>query len=122
MKTASWFTYKGLGRIGISQGTPRFAPAGYRKFITLAPDRAWMHEPLDVYEPLYRAKLAALDPRKTWDELHKLAGDAEPVLLCFEKPPFIGANFCHRRMVASWFTDTLGHHVPEFDASAALAA
>ncbi|MBW7996799.1 MAG: DUF488 domain-containing protein [Candidatus Glassbacteria bacterium] len=44
-----------------------------------------------------------------------MAGGFEPVLLCFEKPPFGDDNWCHRRMVAEWLSDTLGIEVPEYE-------
>jgi hypothetical protein len=54
-----------------------------------------------------------------WGELHRLAvhrlaGGAEPVLLCWERPPFTADNWCHRRMVAAWFGVgvALEEHVP----------
>jgi hypothetical protein len=54
---------------------------------------------------------------------------AEPVLLCYEVPPFtapqpiaqaglttIGRqNWCHRRLVAVWFQETLGIEVAELE-------
>ena len=113
MLTGSWSLYKGPGRIQISVGRARFAPPGYRQYPALYPDRATLHMPIAQYGPIYRAKLAALDPNRTWDELHELDAGAEPVLMCFEKPPFSPVNFCHRRMVADWFMDTLGREVEE---------
>jgi hypothetical protein len=113
MKTASWLTYRGPGRIGISRGTPRGAPAGYKLFRPLNPG-PWFHDVShDEYERLFFAILAKLDPQATWDQLHKLAGDAEPVLLCYEKAPLTPSNFCHRRMAAAWFELELSVEVPE---------
>ena len=68
------------------------------------------------YEKLYGEILAQLDPRQTWNDLHKLASGAEPVLLCWEQAAHIcsGKAWCHRRMVAAWFKKTLGFDVPEF--------
>jgi len=60
------------------------------------------------------AQLSKLSARQTWDTIHRLAGDAEPVLLCFERPPFSEKNFCHRRMVAKWFETEFGVVVPEW--------
>lgn len=117
MKTASWFTWRGPGRIGISLGTPRGQPAGFRLYKILAPGRHMLTMPYAQYEPLYRAQLTHLDPKKTWDDLHRLAAGAEPVLLCFERPPFHARNWCHRRMAADWFRDMLGEDVPEFDSN-----
>ena len=68
----------------------------------------------DEYCRLYGQILAGLDPQRTYDELVALMAPAEPVLLCYEVPPFsapqpipqaglttIGRqNWCHRRLVA----------------------
>jgi len=62
--------------------------------------------------PLYGQILAGLDPQRTYDELVALMAPAEPVLLCYEVPPFtapqpipqaglttIGRqNWCHCRL------------------------
>jgi hypothetical protein len=119
MKTASWKTYTGAGRIGISAGSPRGAPAGYRLYRDLAPDRAWMHQPLAIYQPLYQAILDGLDPQRVWDEIHRLAGvgadgrQIEPVMMCFERPAFTEVNFCHRRLAAIWLGQRLGVRIDE---------
>jgi hypothetical protein len=115
MKTASWFTWRGPGRIGISVGTPRGVVGGYRLFRPLNPTRPMLTMERSEYEARYAAILADLDARTTWDQLHALAGDAEPVLLCFERPPFSPTNSCHRRLVADWFKFELGEGVPEYD-------
>lgn len=57
----------------------------------------------------YFDQLFLLNPQQVWDELHELAGDAEPTLLCYEKP----GQFCHRRLVAKWFEVELGEFVDE---------
>src|ERR1700739_4487553 len=76
----------------------------------------------DEYCRLYGQILAGLDPQRTYDELVALMAPAEPVLLCYEVPPFsalqpipqaglttIGRQtWCHRRLVAVWFQETLG--------------
>jgi hypothetical protein len=115
MKTASHFTYFGPGRVVISLGNPRGVVGGYKMFKALAPKREWMKAPKDVYRELFKTEvLGELDPQETWDKLHRLHGDgSEPVLQCFERPPFSDLNWCHRRMVAKWFEETLGHPVPE---------
>ena len=116
MKTASYFTYRGPGRIGISVGNPRGIPAGYRMFKPLAPTRAMLHLDCPTYRMVYfRDILNQLDPAQVMEQIEKLAQDAEPVLLCFEKPPFTPANWCHRRIVADWFQETLGLDVPEHE-------
>lgn len=70
--------------------------------------------PRTPYLPRYAAILDALDPQKVWDDLHRLAGDQEPILLCWERPPFTPTNWCHRRLVADWLQDRLGVEVPEY--------
>jgi hypothetical protein len=46
--------------------------------------------------------LAALDPQRTWDELHALAAPTQqPVLISYEEPPFTATTFCRRRLVAA---------------------
>ncbi|MFG5941982.1 hypothetical protein N4Q70_16695 [Salmonella enterica subsp. enterica serovar Weltevreden] len=46
-----------------------------------------------------------LNPEQTWNELHLLMGNVEPVLLCWEKP----GEFCHRQLVE------LGISIEEYD-------
>jgi hypothetical protein len=119
MKTASWSTYTGPGRVGICIGSPRGQPAGYRFYRPLAPTRDMLKLPPSRYDPMYAVILAKLDPERVWDDLHKLATDRagvehEPILMCFEKPPFkYPDNLCHRRTVARWFRAELGRFVPE---------
>jgi hypothetical protein len=115
MKTASHYTFTGPGRIVISRGAPRGAVGGYKIYRALAPTREILGiESFDEYRLRFRAEvLGILDPRATWDELHRLAGGAEPVIQCFERPPFTASNWCHRRMVAEWFLETLGEVVDE---------
>jgi hypothetical protein len=116
MKTASFKTYTGPGRISIARDVPRQTPDGYRAFKRLAPG-AWSNAVSKVeYERLYRLEvLSKLDPAETLAKLTELAGGAEPVLMCWERPPFTASNFCHRRMVADWLERSLGIEVPEID-------
>jgi hypothetical protein len=120
MKTASFKTYSGPGRISIARYAPRGTPAGYRVFKALAPDQDMLHLVREAYLPRYQAILDRLDPQATWDHLHALAGDAEPILLCWEVPPFSARNWCHRRLVADWFQARLGASVPEFQSNLML--
>jgi hypothetical protein len=118
MKTASFFTYQGPGRVSIARWAPPGHPSGYRVYRPLNPRREHMKLPPAAFDPLYREQLAGLDPRQVWEELHRLAGDAEPVLLCWEKPPFVrGEHWCHRRHVAEWLGEELGIEVAEMDGS-----
>ena len=115
MKTSSFFTTTGEGRISIARFAPRNIEAGYREFRALAPAARWFKTASkEEYRKLYLAEiLAPLDPRVTYAQLCALAGDAEPVLLCWERPPLTDANWCHRRLVAEWFKETLGITVLE---------
>ena len=116
MKTSSFFTTKGAGRISIARFAPRDIAPGYREFRGLAPGKWFKSATKDAYEALYAEEiLAPLDPRATYEALCALADGAEPVLLCWERPPLTDANWCHRRLVAAWFKETLGLHVPEAD-------
>ncbi len=67
------------------------------------------------FERAYTTQLSRLDPNDIWFDLHRLAGGAEPVLQCFEKPPIDETNFCHRRMVAEWFEKSLDVKVSELE-------
>ena len=87
MQTSSWFSNTGRGRIGISRSTPRRTPGGYRIFRGLAPGPWFKCANRAAYERRFLEEiLGALDPARTWDRLHELAGGAEPVLLCWERP------------------------------------
>lgn len=111
MKTASFFTYQGRGRISIARYAPKWTPAGFEDYSKLEPGPWFKSVTQERYVELYRAEvLSKLDPRKTFDELQELAHGAEPVLLCWEKP----GDFCHRRLVAAWFGEKLGINVAEF--------
>jgi len=112
MKTSSLRTYKGPGRVVISRSA-RGVPAGFKIFKALAPGEWFNKVSYEEYRKLFFEQLEKLDPQKVWDDLHKLAGNSEPVLLCYEIPPFTKDNWCHRRMVAEWFKEKLGHDVEE---------
>ncbi|MFZ5834183.1 MAG: hypothetical protein ACOY2B_02210 [Pseudomonadota bacterium] len=122
MKTASWSTYAGNGRVGICRGAPRGASAGYRFYRNLAPG-AWFNSVSKAeYERLFAEEiLGKRDAQQTWDSIHTLVHPFEPVLLCFEKPPFTETNWCHRRLVAAWFEENLGVIVPEMERAAGTA-
>ncbi len=114
MKTASYTSYKGQGRIRISIGRPwGIKWAEYESYLSLAPDRSWLGLPYDEYRPLFVERLQALNAQQVWDELHALVPGQEPVLLCFEKPPLSADNWCHRQMVAEWFLEEPGQEVVE---------
>ena len=112
MKTASFFTYDGPGRISIA----RWAPRGFADlpaYRDLNPDADMLKMAREVYLPRYQAILERLDPEAVWRDLHHLAAGQEPVLLCWERPPFTARTWCHRRLVAEWLEDRLQVQVPE---------
>jgi hypothetical protein len=122
MKTASWFTTlpDDHKRIGISRGTPRRMPAGYRVYRALAPGPWFNSVGIEEYYNLYRTEiLAPLDPRAVADDLIRLAGGLVPVILCYERPPAQATlitgtgDWCHRAMAAEWLAEALGFVVPE---------
>jgi hypothetical protein len=95
--TSSWRAQlpDSIQKVGISRGTPRGYPAGYRMLS---------------------------DIKMVLDRLHEMQGDKEGVaLLCFETPPFRltpdrngKRNWCHRRIAASWIEQQTGEEVPEY--------
>ena len=117
MKTASFFKVWSPrigGRICIARYAPKTFPEGFVMFPCLAPGTWFNKLGHDEYIKRYKEEvLKYLDPQKVWDGLHEAAQGSEPILLCYEKPPFTLANFCHRRIVAEWFKETLGKDVPE---------
>jgi hypothetical protein len=112
IKTASWATKLPDDhlRVGISRGTPRRLPAGYRIYRALAPGPWFNSVGIEEYCELYRSEiLGPLDPRVV---LLGLANGRVPVLLCYEQP--IPGQWCHRAMAAEWLAEALGATVPEF--------
>ena len=115
IKTASWATKLPDDhlRVGISRGTPRRLPAGYRIYRALAPGPWFNNVGIKEYYKLYRTEiLGCLDPRVVADALLGLAAGHVPVLLCYEQP--VPGQWCHRAMAAEWLAEALGAAVPEF--------
>ncbi len=112
MKTSSFFLYFGPGRISIARGTPR-GISGYVRYPALAPTYAMLTLPEPKFRRFYHGLvLSRLEPARVLAELHELAGDAEPVLLCFERLQTPG-EWCHRRLAAEWLERSLGVDIPE---------
>jgi hypothetical protein len=123
MKTSCFALYQGPGRVCIARWAPRGTPAGYRMFAPLAPGPWFNKVPEDEYRRRYFGEiLGPLDPRAVVADLERLAGGAEPVLLCWERPPFTATNWCHRRMVAEWLKSSIGLEVPELELAAPVLA
>lgn len=113
MKTASFFTYQGLGAISIAL----YAPRG-KNHLPRCGRLAPTHDMLKMDEATYRTLyfgniLGRLDAAQLWEDLHRLSYPHEPVLLCWGRPPLTGRNWCHRRMIAEFFSSELGHNVQE---------
>jgi Protein of unknown function, DUF488 len=110
VKTSSFFTTINLaGRISVARYEPKVAK-GIPAYRGLAPGPWFNRVDRAEYEQRYAAQLAKLSPQATWDALHQLAGNAPPLLLCWETTNW---RTCHRRLVSRWFADTLGEVVPE---------
>ena len=92
MKTSSWRLYQGPGRVSISRFAPRAAPAGYAVCRRLIPGPwsrsggRWVDH--DTFVRGYTEQLAALDPQATFDAIVARVAPHEPVLLCWEMPPW----------------------------------
>ena len=115
MKTSSFRLYSGPGRLSIARGARRVTP-GFRVYSELAPGPWFISVSYDEYCRRYAEILAKLDPQQTWNELHTLAAPHEPILMCWEVPPFVvPSNWCHRRLAAAWLEKALGVEVPELD-------
>lgn len=112
MKTSSFFTYEGPGRISIARAAPR-SVKGYRVYPALAPRHNMLKMPYEEYRPAFFRILEALDPERVVDDLAALAHPYPAVLLGWERPPLSASNFCHRAMVAEWLERELGLKVPE---------
>ena len=114
MKTSCWFTPLPPGHAGI--GISRGVPAGFEHptYRALAPG-AWFRScssPARYTDRYFGDVLAKLDPRQAVLDLQRIAGDAEPVLLCWEHSP-PSPSWCHRALVSAWLSDTIGLIVPE---------
>lgn len=111
MKTASWFTYTGPGRVSISRGTPRGTSKGYKLFKKLAPGPWFNSVDEETYIKLFYEQLEKLDPVEIVEQIEALHQNDEPVLLCYENPNH--KTWCHRAIVSVWLHDQLGLVVPE---------
>lgn len=85
MKTASFFSYFGPGKISISTRPPK-TMADLTQCRRLAPRYDMLKLEWADYVPAYEGRiLAKLDARAVWDVLHARAGQGvEPVICCYE--------------------------------------
>ena len=95
--------------VAISRSQPRSWTG--RVFEPLAPSWRLVQEAksgaIDEYEYIRRYReevLSKLDSARVYADLGE-----DAVLLCWER----SGAFCHRRLVAEWFEETLGISVPE---------
>lgn len=103
--------------VRITLGAPRFKlPYKLAHSVReLAPRRDYFSKPLPEFTTAYRADLDRLGAARVAQLLEAIAeeeGDHRLVLLCFEdltKP----AEWCHRRVFASWWRDVTGDVVRE---------
>jgi hypothetical protein len=112
IRTAFWFQAIPADhvRVGISRGSPRRFPAGYRLYRRLAPGPWFRSASPAEYLRLYGAQLDALDPAAVVDQLEALTGGRPAALCCYERAEEIaaGETFCHRNLVGTW----LERHLP----------
>lgn len=113
--TSSWFTRlpDTIQKIGVSRGTPRGYPAGFRKMPELAPGEWFKTASVREYRQLFLDGLARLDPQATVAKIEQLSGGRDAALLCYEAPEK-DEDWCHRGYIAGWLHDKLGLEVFEF--------
>lgn len=89
----------------------RYPPKWYtgKSYSKLAPP-AWIIKHPDWKEMYRKLALDKLDPDTIYREIVELAGE-NAILLCYEKDP----AECHRGLVAEWFRETLGIHLPDIE-------
>ncbi|CAN1721388.1 DUF488 domain-containing protein [Hyphomicrobium sp. 1Nfss2.1] len=112
--TSSWFTELPADhlRVGISRGTPRGMPAGYRRYMKLAPGSWFNSVSPQEYQKRFQAEmLDRLDPERVVRELVDIADGKVPVLVCYEAPD--KPEWCHRGLVSLWLKQTIDLDVYE---------
>lgn len=111
----------GLGArcVPISRHLPDTLPGIFqqRRDLTLAPTAQMVSAakrgilPWAAYERRYREEILALqEPAQVVARLRRLAGGAEPILLCYCGP----GHRCHRHLAAQWLRDH-GFEVQEWE-------
>jgi hypothetical protein len=113
--TSSWSTKlpAEIQKIGISRGTPRGYPAGYRKMPELAPGPWFNSVSPAEYHCRFMHQLSGLNAHDIERKLHILGGGRDVALLCYEAPNDPTA-WCHRGQVSGWLKDQLKIDVFEF--------
>jgi len=113
--TSSWFAKlpPAIKKIGISRGTPRGYPAGYRRLSELQPGPWFRAVTPEEYRRRFMAQLHELEAAAVVAKLEELGGGRDVALLCYERPEDPAA-WCHRGFVAAWLWDQLRLEVREF--------
>lgn len=103
--------------ISIAGKAPAFYEREYLEYKKLAPKYSFFSEWKDKkitnedYVRLYKEQvLKGLGPQTILQELIFLANSCKFALLCYEKP----GDFCHRHIVAKWFSQELNIKVLEW--------
>ncbi|PBB96719.1 MULTISPECIES: hypothetical protein [unclassified Mesorhizobium] len=105
--TSSWFTKlpPEIQKIGVSRGTPRGYPAGYRKMPELAPGEWFKTASEREYKQLYFEGLDRLNPGRIVAKMEDLSGGRDVALLCYEAPT--DNQYCHRAYISVWLKEKL---------------
>lgn len=113
--TSGWFVSlpPEIQKIGISRGTPRGYPAGYRKMMALAPGQWFKTATVTQYRQLFFENLRRLDPQRVVAEIEAMTDGRDAALLCYESPEK-DEDWCHRGYVSAWLHDRLGLEVFEY--------
>lgn len=114
--TSCWYTTlpPEIQKIGVSRGTPRGYPAGYRKMMKLAPGPWFRSVSVAAYRQLYFDDIIVrLDPREIVNEIRDMSGGRDAALLCYEQPDKPD-DWCHRGYISAWLKDRLDLDVFEY--------
>lgn len=103
--------------VRITLGAPRFKlPYSLTHSVReLAPRREYITKPLPEFTAAYRGDLDRFGAARVADRLRQIAeveGDHRLVLLCFEDLSD-AAQWCHRRIFATWWREATGDAVRE---------
>jgi hypothetical protein len=102
---------KDPGAVSIARFPPKWYTGARYLPLAPAPDMLKLQD-RDEYRRRYREEvLSMLDPDKVLRDLGVDGSGYDIVLLCFER----NRTYCHRGLVAEWFSETKGITVPELE-------
>lgn len=114
MKTSYFGNLKNIEvPLSISQFPPKWYTGPELKM--LAPPRKLLLDTKkglvsnEEYTEIFNQHLSQFNPKELYEAIVEEYGD-DVTLLCYEKP----GDFCHRRLVAEWFTNALEVEIPEW--------